>query len=153
MTSSTTPKTITLKGMGIRKEGIASSAITPGDFIEFGGSNDLRRHANAATSARKAFALENDLIGNGINDDYAIGDTVQYAVFHSGEEVYARVAALATAITKGARLESAGDGTVRIASTDSATDTTQRDSIVGYALEAVDNSGGSSATRIRLEVA
>lgn len=152
MSSSDTPKTITLKGVGIHKEGAAIAAILPGDLLEFN-STGLRRHSVAASNARKAFALENDQVGDDIDTAYAIGARVKYAVFHAGEEVYARVAAAATAITKGAALESAGDGTLRIATADAATDTAQRDSIVAYALEAVDNSAGGAAVRIRAEVA
>jgi hypothetical protein len=151
--ASSSPNTIILKCNGVRKEGIASGAITPGHLVEFGGANDLQVHSNAALNARKAFAVENDLIGNGITDAYALGDQVQYEVFYAGAEVYALVAAAATAITKGAALESAGDGTLRILTTDAATDDTQRDSVVAYALEAVDNSGGASAARIKVEVA
>lgn len=154
-----TPKTIILKGHGIRKEGVASGAITPGHLVEFGGANDLQVHSTAAGNARKAFAVENDLIGNGITDDYAAGDQVQYSVFQTGEEVYALVAAGATAITKGAALESAGDGTVAVYAAQAvneggtATYTIYDGAIVGYALEAVDNSVGGSAVRIRIEVA
>lgn len=147
------PNTITLYGHGCRKEGIASEAITPGHLVEFGGSNDLQKHSTAAGNARKAFAVENDLIGDGIDDAYAVDDQVQYNVFQTGDEVYALVAAAATAITKGAALESAGDGTVRIQTASAATADTERDSVVAYALEAVDNSGGGSAVRIRIEVA
>ena len=147
------PNTIILYGQGCRKEGIASEAITPGHLVEFGGSNDLQKHSTAAGNARKAFAVENDLIGDGINDAYATGEQVQYNVFQSGDEVYALVADGATAITKGAGVESAGDGTVRILATAAATEESERDSVVGYALEAVDNSGGGSAVRIRIEVA
>ena len=150
---STTPNTITLKGNGIRKEGVASGTITPGYLVEFGGANDLQAHSTAAANARKAFAVENELLGNGIDDDYTVGEQVHYAVFGTGEEVYALVAAAATAVTKGAALESAGDGTLRILTTDTATDDTQRDSVVAYALEAVDNSGGASEARIKVEVA
>ena len=148
-----TPKTITLKGDHIRKEAIASAAITPGHLVEFGGAQELQAHGTAAVNARKAFALENDLIGGAIGTAYALNQTVQYGVFPQGAEVYALVAAAATAVTKGAALESAGDGTLRILTTDAATDDTQRDSVVAYALEAVDNSGGGSAARIRVEVA
>lgn len=151
--ASTTPNTIILKGNGIRKEGAASSAITPGYLVEFGGANDLQPHSTAAANARKAFAVENDLVGDGIDTDYAVGERVQYEVFGSGCEVYALVAAAATAITKGAALESAGDGTLRILTTDAATDDTQRDSVVAYALEAVDNSAGGTEARIKVEIA
>lgn len=153
MTSSTNPKTIVLKGVPIRKEGVASGAITPGHLVEFGGSNDLQVHSTAAGTARKAFAVENDLVGNGITDAYALGDQVQYVVCQSGVEIYALVAANATAIEKGDPLQSAGDGTLRIQSTDAATDDTQRNSLVAYALEDVDNSAGGSVARIKVEIA
>lgn len=151
--ASSTPNTVILKCNGVRKEGAASEAITPGALVEFGGANDLRNHATAAGNARKAFAIENDLVGDGIDVAYATGERVQYEVFHAGAEVYALVAAGAAAITKGAALESAGDGTVRIQAAAAATSQAQRDSVVGYALEAVDNSGGVSTVRIKLETA
>ncbi len=151
--ASTTPNTVVLKCNGVRKEGAASAAIPVGSLIEFGGANDLRVHATAAGNARKAFAIENDLVGDGIDVAYATGDRVQYEVFHAGSEVLALVAAGATAVTKGAALESAGDGTLRIQTAAAATSQAQRDSVVGYALEAVDNSGGGSAARIRIEIA
>lgn len=147
------PKKIMLKGVGIQKEGIAGGVVTPGDLITVNTSGLVVRHPTAADGGRKAFALENFVNGDGIDDDYAEDDTVQYAVCHSGEEVYARVAANATAITLGAALESAGNGTLRIQSTDAATDNTERNNVFGYALEAVDNSSGGTPTRIRVEVA
>lgn len=151
--ASSTPNTVILKCNGVRKEGAASEAITPGSLVEFGGANDLQNHSTAAGNARKAFAIENDLVGDGIDDVYAVGERVQYEVFPAGAEVYARVAAAAPAIAKGAALESAGDGTVRAVATSAATSQAQRDSVVGYALEAVDNSGGGSAVRIKIETA
>ena len=47
----------------------------------------------------------------------------------------------------------AGDGTLRLLSTSAATDDTERDSIVAYATEAVDNSGGGTAVFISARVA
>jgi hypothetical protein len=52
----------------------------------------------------------------------------------------------------GDTLESAGNGMLRKATTDAATDDTQRNSSIGKALEAVDNSGGGSPARIKIEV-
>ena len=67
--------------------------------------------------------------------------------------MYALVAAAATAITKGALLESAGDGTLRLITnfTDAEIDTIGGGAIC-RALEAVDNSGGGAAARIRAEI-
>lgn len=74
--------TIALKGEFIRKEVEATAAITPGMGVTPSG-------ALASNIPRAAFALENDLIGKGIDDAYAIGDLVQYGVFEPGAEVNA----------------------------------------------------------------
>ena len=125
-------QTIALKGDFIRKEGEASAVITPGDLIEFGGANELRVHATVGGQARRAFALENDLIGKGITDDYAAGDTVQYGVFPHGAEVYANAG---EAVTLGDALESGGDGTLVVSSTP------VTGSIVAWALETIGSAG------------
>lgn len=148
--------TIALKGEFERKEGEASEAITPGELVEFGGSNDIQRHSTAGDNARKAFALENDLIGDDISTDYDSGDTVQYGVFNQGAEVNALLptgTASAVSISKGQALESAGDGTLQAYGTATESTPVNVDKLVGYALEAVDNSSGSSEARIEIEVA
>lgn len=151
--ASSTPNTIVLKGNGVRKERLAGGTITPGHLVLINTSDQVVVHPNAAQNARKMFAVENDIEGEGIDDNYTSGDTVQFETFQPGDEVYALVAALATAVTIGAALESAGDGTLRIQTADAASDQTQRDAVVAYAKEAVDNSGGSSVARIKVEVA
>jgi hypothetical protein len=134
-------KTVGLKGCGIAKEGIASAAITPGELIEFGGSNDVQRHSTVGGAARRAFALENDLIGRGIDDNYAADETVRYAVFPPGAEVLALLTSGETA-TKGQALESAGNGRLQVSSTP------VEGSIVGWVLEDQATAGG----RVKLEV-
>jgi hypothetical protein len=146
-------KVIILDGVYVEKEAPAAAAITPGHLVEFDGATNVKKHATAAGNARKAFALQPYAAsGATIDTAYAAGETVRYALCPRGVTVNALVAAAATAIAKGAALESAGDGTLRTASADAATDTTQRDSIVGYALEAVDNSAGAAVVRIQVEV-
>ncbi len=142
--------TISLKGDFVQKEGEASEAITPGHLVEFGGTNDLRKHATEAGPARKAFALENDLVGEGIADAYVSGDTVKYGVFPNGSEVYALLdGGENTSI--GSQLMSSGDGSLKVVETEA-----QQDSLIAWALEAVDNSATSSGgaqARIKVEVA
>jgi hypothetical protein len=135
--------TIVLKGQQnvIRKEAKASAAITPGDLVEFGGTNELRVHSTIGGSARKAFALENDLVGQGIDDAYDANDTVQYGVCSPGCEVYARLAATKTC-TKGDFLESAGNGRLQPASTPI------EQSSIAVALETISVAG----SRVRVEV-
>jgi hypothetical protein len=138
--------TVVLAGDFLRKQGQASEAITPGHLVEFGGAKELRKHATAGGPARKAFALENDLVGKGIDDAYAVGDLVQYGVFQPGSEVYALLGASQT-IAKGDMLVSNGDGALRKLTTE-----VQQDSLVGWALEAV-TTGAAETKRIKIEVA
>ena len=129
--------TIALKGDYIRKEGEANSAITPGELIEFT-SGKLQRHATIGGAARRAFALENDFVGKGVDDAYASGDLVSYGVFVPGAEVYVKVT---ESVDPGDALESAGNGQLQKASTPI------ESSIVAWAMES-----RSGAGRVRAEV-
>ena len=135
-------KTVVLKGGFVRKEEEASAAITPGHLVEFDASGTLKPHATVGGAARRAFALENDVIGKGIDDAYASGDNVIYGVFHQGAEVYAKLHAGDTC-SKGDALESAGDGTLQVSSTP------VEGSIVGWAME----DSSAAGARVRVEVA
>ena len=108
------PQTIALKGDYIAKEREASATVTLGSLLEVQSTGFVRHHSVAGGPAQRAFALENDLIGKGITDDYAAGDVVRYGVFNHGAEVYARTQ---EAVTIGDYLESAGDGRLQIQST------------------------------------
>lgn len=143
-----------ISGSFINNERLAASgsAIIPGMLVQETGG-EVEEHGTAAANAQKLFALTDISTGGTIDDVYTVGATVRYGAAHSGQEAFALVAAGATAILDGAALESNGDGTVRTATADAATDTTQRDSIVGYAMEAVDNSGGGASVRIAIRVA
>lgn len=135
------------------REKLAGGVIIPGHLVEVTAADTFVVHNTAAANAQKVFALENVADASGIDDAYVSGETVRSLYPARGDEINALVAASAPAIVIGDALESAGDGTVRKAVADAATDTTQRDSIVGYANVAVDNSGGGAAVRIKLEVA
>ena len=154
----TTPQTIELNaGIGGEPQvkerlSAAGSAIKPGYLIEEVGG-EVQEHSTAAANAQKLFALTNPITGGTIDTAYGAAQTVRYGAFKTGQEVYVLLAAAATAVIDGSVLESAGDGTVRLASADAATDTAQRDAIVGYAIEAVDNSAGGSEARLRMRVA
>lgn len=131
----------------------AGSAIVPGMLVEITSTGTVQEHSTAAANAQKAFALPNLPNGGTIDDVYPVGDLVRYGVARSGQEAYALVAAAATAVPQGAALESAGDGTLRVQTAAAATSQAQRDSVVAYALEAVDNSGGGTTARIKVRVA
>ena len=145
---------IVLKGHYLRKEGKATVAVKPGMLVQWDAAIDAVKPQLAGApsgtqgATRKAFALENDLVGQGIDDNYDIGDTVQYGVFQRGAEVQALLAT-GNNVAIGGAVVSNGAGNLKIAATNYGDDDEE---VVGYAMEALNNSSGSDA-RLRIEVA
>jgi len=139
------PNTVKLKKyQDINMEFVANAAITPGHLVELMSTNKVRSHATASGNALpKMFALEDELQGKEIDDDYAADDPVQVWVCQPGEVVNALLKDGETAVI-GSPLESAGDGTLQVATADS-TGVYYHNQIVGIALEANDLSGSSGA--------
>ena len=139
---------IILQGHGVRREAVANAAITPGDLVELMSTGKVRKHAGAAQNAAPMFAVEDDLQGNGITDDYAAASTCQYNVMAPGDVVYARVNN-GQNVAIGDFLESAGNGALNkhVADTwaSAGAGTVYGRAIVGIALEAVDMSDSSAA--------
>jgi len=146
MPSNDTPKTITLKINGvapIRKEAVAAGTIKPGYIVDRDSANKFAARSSADLAGPTYIAVENDVIGDGIDDDYSAGDQVQVNVFRPGDEVFMLVAAGHAAIALGDLLQSADDGTVKALAS----------GVNAFrALEAVDNSGGATEARIKVEV-
>lgn len=135
----------TREGGPLRKEGVTDEAVTPGHLLEYGGSNDVQKHSTANGTVNAMVALENDLVGDDIDDAYASGETVQFGIFAPGEEVYMWLAYGET-ISKGDYLTSAGDGTLHAAAGSADGRTRFK------AIEAVTNTTGGAAVRIKVEV-
>ena len=138
------PSTIALKGPTRYDDGVAGGAITPGHLIDI---DDLSAIVVEGTGDKKqstAFALEYDLIGNGIDDAYVSGDRVKFGLFQPGEEVYALVADGTAAIALGASLTGSDDGTLK--------PTVTAGDEIAQALEAVDNSAGGAPVRIKVRI-
>jgi len=135
---------ITLKQfVAAQKEAAAAGAIIPGYLVELKADGELQAHSTGAGDINSLYiAKADDYIGKGIDEDYASGDQVRYEVGHNGEE-YNMLLAVGESVTKDDLLESAGDGTLQ-ADTGSAARL--------KAAETVDNSGGSEAVRIKVEV-
>lgn len=141
MSSSSTPKTIVLKGdYSIAKERIAAGAITPGHHLALASSGKVAVCA-VKTNVPLAVAVEQDFTGGSIATAYAADDTVNYRVLQPGDEFYGFLAN-GQNVAIGALLESdaAGGFTALAAGTAKA-----------IALEAVNNTSGAQA-RIKLEV-
>lgn len=142
MTSATEPKTIDLYGVGIQNEAtVTDAAITPGMLV-VRSATGVRPHNVAGGSAAPAYAVENDLIGEGIDDDYAIGENCIYRTFAQGSAVNALLAPSQT-IAVGALLQSNGDGKLIVAAA--------ADNVVAQAVQAVTTGSGVTA-RIKVEI-
>jgi len=145
LTTNTRPRTIRLGQPGVRFERPASATITPGSLVRLKSDGTFIPYDRAGKRASAQFAVEQELFGKGIDDDYVSGDLVQTEVFKSGDRVLAFLAADAAAVVEGDLLQPAGDGSVQITGTDYAEACVQ-------ALESVDNSAGSSIARIMVMV-
>lgn len=104
-------KTIRIIGTGIRKEGPAIAAVTPGDLVEEVATG-IQRHGTIEEKTLPAFALEYELEGREIGVDYAINEQVLYEVFPPGARVLGFLEASSAAVVIGDRLVSAGDGSL-----------------------------------------
>ena len=140
MASNDTPKTIELHGHGVPHEAVADGAITPGHFINWTGANSVGVGGGSAAHV----AREYDLTGKGIDDAYADGDQVLFTTYMAGSSTYSLVAAGAAAIAAGDLLAVQNDGTVAKAASGAFA--------LAQAREAIDNSAGGSAVRIKVEI-
>jgi hypothetical protein len=113
-----TKRSVILKGSPeVNEDGVASATVKPGYLVK--GVSTVA-HQTSTTKVPKAFALERDELGQGIDNSkqgsgtgsafYASGDKVKVGVFYAGCEVTAFVAS--GNYTEDDLLESAGDGTL-----------------------------------------
>ena len=107
-------KTIKLKKYSdiIEEITATAAAITPGMLVEqfySGTSFRVRAHSNAAQNALPMFALEDELQGKGINDNYPVSAKIQVWIPNRGDQVYA-ILADGESVVIGDFLESNGAG-------------------------------------------
>lgn len=113
------PNTVFLGGDRTQINDLAASeAITPGHLIErFNNAGVIRwrKHATAGQTlgVNAAVATEQAMLNKGVDDAYAAGDLVEASILHKGAFAWMFIAS-GQNIVAGNRLESAGDGTLRI---------------------------------------
>lgn len=132
------------KYLDVIEEYQASGTITPGMLLEYDSSGKVKAHSAAGQPAVTLFALEDELQGNGVDDNYSANDQVQVWVAQRGEQVYG-ILANGENVSIGDYLESNGAGYLQKYAADSAGAVEYPNSIVGQALEAVDISDSSGA--------
>lgn len=150
--AASTPSTIILKGDPIYKEKDAGGAITPGHLLQRDSDGDVTVHGTAGGNAGAIFAVENDIAGDDITHAYANTEVCKFAACYPGCEVYAWLKDGETA-SIGSFLESAGDGSLKVADEDGDSAGLERtNSIVAVALEAVNLSASANTTNARIKV-
>lgn len=122
------------------EDNAAAEALTPGHLINYDSNGDWVKHATAGGDTARRFALEREELGQDMNDDYAIRDTVKAGLCPRGVRVNAIIAS-GQNITKGNFLESAGNGTLRVLAAGTR---------LAQALESVNANTG--AARLRVEI-
>lgn len=136
------PNTVFLGGNRIQVNDLASSeSITPGHLIDSfnnGGIQRWRKHATASIACAKTVATEQSMVNKGVDDVYAIGDLVEASILEPGATAWMFLASGQT-IVHGNKLESAGDGTLKVFA-------------AGIVLfKALENKTALALTRIRVE--
>lgn len=154
-----TPKTILLRVNSRHEdrplfEAPATDAlIMPGHFIQLLSTGKADANTTTAIWSPKWIAVENPYIDPtvvstiAIDTPYAEDDSVRYVRLQPGDEVYALLTDEEN-VAIGEPLGPSGTAGEVISAT-TATDET----VFGIALEAVDNTGGSGALRIRMAIA
>ena len=124
------------------EEIVAGGTITPGHLIAEGSGGTVAVHGSAGQNCIAMFALEDELQGNDIDDDYSSGDQVQCWYPYRGDQVYC-ILADGEDIAIGDLLESAGDGTVQKHVASSAGAVEYPLAVIGQATHALDMSGSA----------
>lgn len=111
------PNTVFLGGERTQINDMAAkAAITPGHLIErvnTAGVWRWQKHSTAAGNTSPIVATEHAMNGKGFDDDYAVGDLVEASALRPGSTAWMLIAS-GQSISYGDRLESAGNGTLRI---------------------------------------
>jgi len=127
----------------------AAGTITPGMLVELDSNGDVQAHSTSGGVALPMFALEDELQGNEIDDDYSADDKVQVWIPYRGDQVYALLAQ-GEDVAIGTFLVSNGDGTLKEYTGDEESDEEFPQSIIAQALEAVDASGANTRIEVRV---
>jgi len=133
----------------IQFEYVASEAIKPGYLLEITSTGNVKPCTYASRNAFALIALEDELQGKGIDDNYASGDVVQCWYAQPGDIAYL-ILTTSQQINIGDYIESAGNGLVQKHVPDSTSSqiAIYTKNIVGIALEAVTTT--SQVARIKV---
>lgn len=144
MASKDTPKTILLSNCyALQREGKTAGVVRPGMLLNIRNQAAIVAHNEAGQECQVAVAVENDLVGKGIDDNYANPEQIRYVILGDGERFFGIIDENQN-IVAGDLLSSSGDGTLREA--------VNVDFVIGIARTGA-VTGAAATARIVVEVA
>lgn len=150
------------RGAPLVIEALAAAALSPGHLLERTSADKLQKNSAAGLQCQRIVAVEDELQGNDIDTAYASGALVRAESFLPGDRAYVYLKA-GENVAIGAKLSSAGDGTLKAATAYTAatftagtpdvyTAAVMPTEVIAIAREALDLSGGGAvATRLIVE--
>lgn len=93
-------------------------AMTPGHLVEYfddGGATKIRKNSSATAVCPRCVIAEKDYMNKGIDDAYTAGDSTPRVVWLQPGCVWYGLIASGQNIQNGELLQSAGDGTLKVA--------------------------------------
>ena len=131
------------------EELVAAGTITPGMLVEYTSASKVQAHSTAGGNALPMFALEDELQGNTITDNYSADDQVQVWTPYRGDMVYG-ILASGQNVTAGTFLVSNGDGKLKALASDASFGDVKTSEIIGIANEAVNASSADANIVVRI---
>ena len=131
------------------EELVAAGTITPGMLVEYTSASKVQAHSTAGGNALPMFALEDELQGNTITDNYSADDQVQVWTPYRGDMVYG-ILVSGQNVSAGAFLVSNGDGKLKALPSDASFGDVQTSEIIGIANEAVNASAADANIVVRI---
>ncbi len=125
--------------------------ITPGSLLEVTSAGLVQAHSTEGGPVLPIIALEDELQGNGIDDNYAASAKVQCWVAQRGEMAYLNVED-GEEVSQGDELISAANGKVKVYTGDAASDEEYPQCIVGIADDDLDMTDSDDAAEGRVAV-
>ena len=143
-------KTIKIKSyLDVQEELIANAAVTPGMLVEEMSTGKARAHATQDGNALPMFAVEDEMQGKIITENYAADDPIQCWIPQRGDQVYA-ILVSGQNVAIGEFLTSNGDGKLKAEPSLSSTGDVKPLQVVGVATEAVNASVADARIIIRV---
>ena len=131
------------------EEFVAAGTITPGMLVELDTTGKVKAHSDEDGNVLPMFALEDELQGKTIDDNYVATDPVQVWIPYRGDQVNAILAA-GENVSIGTFLTSDGTGKLHAAPALTSTGDVAPSQIVGVATEAVNAASADARIIIRI---